>query len=107
MMAIHLLLGLLPGESHGESVRHYDVVSRVDWARRVSKGKTGMGCEGSMGGRGTLGRWRDSLTCWIVRRLVLAHQNPGNPAREVSEHPILRRGMVPYPRECEGGLKCV
>lgn len=48
---------------------------------------------------------RDPLTCWIVRRLVLAHQHPGDPAREVSEDSILRRGVVPYPREREGGLR--
>jgi hypothetical protein len=51
MMAIHLLIGLLAGEPHGESVGHDNVVARVNWACRVSKCRAGA--------RGSHGRERD------------------------------------------------
>lgn len=36
---------------------------------------------------------------------MLAHENPGNTAGEVSQDTVLGRGVVPDPRKSESGLR--
>jgi hypothetical protein len=44
------------------------------------------------------------LTGRVVGRLVLAHEDPGDAGREVTQHAVLGAGVVPDARERERGL---